>query len=499
MKTQIIPLETHDDVISIRDKMSWAKTPRILLVWPASGHVDVRPLDLTLLRRHAISLGAELGLVTHDAEIRAAAQQINLPTFSKPAQAQRKIWPLHISVHPGRRAPRLDLRSTRAELPNRELFEDFNQSALARLIVFTIGVLAVLLVPLFFIPSAEIRLTAPTRPQSVEIAISAEPTVETVSLTGVIPARLQTFTVELTDSTSSTGQVPVPNQAAEGMLRFTNLSALAVDVPVGTVVLTLSDSSAPVRFATIEATQVSPGAGSMAYARARALLPGSLGNLLPGALTAFEGPLGLSLRVTNLAEMRGGADLPTAAPVDADLQLLRARLLKATEAQARLQLSSQFKPGDVVFPASFAFSKLVEESFTPAIGQPGGKLTLTLRAEFQVRYAALADLNQLAGSVLDTSMPLQYRVVDDSLRVRSVSPLFGGQNGLTRWRIRATRTLRAQIDPAQVVTIAQGKTAQHAGNLLRETFGLEASPEISIQPFFWPWLPSLPVRIKVAG
>ena len=98
MKTQLIQLESHDDIISIRDKMSWAKTPRILLVWPRKGRVGVRPFDLVLLRRHAESLGAELGLVTHDAEIRAAARPMALPVFSKTGHAQRKPWPLRESV-----------------------------------------------------------------------------------------------------------------------------------------------------------------------------------------------------------------------------------------------------------------------------------------------------------------------------------------------------------------------------------------------------------------
>jgi hypothetical protein len=64
MKTQLIPLESHDDLISIRDRMSWAKTPRILLVWPKSERIPLRPLDLKVLQRHATSLGAQLGLVT---------------------------------------------------------------------------------------------------------------------------------------------------------------------------------------------------------------------------------------------------------------------------------------------------------------------------------------------------------------------------------------------------------------------------------------------------
>ena len=497
MKTQLIPLESHDDIISIRDKMSWAKTPRILLVWPSGGQVDVRPLDLTLLRRHATSLGAELGLVTRNAEIRAAARRIDLPVFSKPAQAQRKTWPLRISAHAGRRAPRLDLRSVRAALPNRELFDDFRESTLARLIVFSMGVLAVLFLPLFFIPSAEISLTAPTRPQSVEIDVSAEPAAEQVSLTGVIPSHLLSYNVELTDSIAATGQAGIPNQAADGMLRFTNVSAPAVDVPEGTVVLPLS--APPVLFATVEAARVAPGAGSTAYARARALSPGTIGDLPPGSLTAFEGSLGLSLRVTNPAGTRGGADLPTVAPIEADRQTLHDRLLKSLETLGRQRLAAQFQPGDVVFPTSFGFSRLVQETYTPAIGQPGSKLTLTLRAEFHAYYAAAADLQQLAGSVLDTSLPPGYDPVAKSLNISPVSVLFGDTDGLTHWRIHASRTLRARIEPAQVISIVQGKTVQRAGTLLRETFGLESAPQIRIRPFFWPWLPALPLQIKVTG
>ena len=120
MKTQLVHLESHDDLISIRDKMAWAKTPRILLVWPRSERVDVRPLDLQLLRRHARSLGSELGLVTHDAEIRAAARQMKLAVFSTAGEAQRKPWPARAARRPGRRFARLNLRAIRARLPHPE-------------------------------------------------------------------------------------------------------------------------------------------------------------------------------------------------------------------------------------------------------------------------------------------------------------------------------------------------------------------------------------------
>jgi len=55
MKTQIITLESHDDLISVRDRLSWAKTPRILLVAPKYVQVNLRQVDLKVLQRHADS------------------------------------------------------------------------------------------------------------------------------------------------------------------------------------------------------------------------------------------------------------------------------------------------------------------------------------------------------------------------------------------------------------------------------------------------------------
>src|SRR5512140_384714 len=92
MKPQVIQLEVHDDVISIRDKMAWAKTDRILLVLPRKGRLRMRPLDLRLLRRHAVSLGAELALVTRSLELRRPAREEGIPSFGVVSRAQRRKW-----------------------------------------------------------------------------------------------------------------------------------------------------------------------------------------------------------------------------------------------------------------------------------------------------------------------------------------------------------------------------------------------------------------------
>src|SRR3990172_2913300 len=94
LKTQIITLESHDDLISVRDKLSWAKTPRILLVWPKYEKVALRLLDLKVLQRHADSLGAQLGLVTRRAKVRRDAESLGIPVFISTISAQRELWPL---------------------------------------------------------------------------------------------------------------------------------------------------------------------------------------------------------------------------------------------------------------------------------------------------------------------------------------------------------------------------------------------------------------------
>src|SRR5512140_3206409 len=92
MKTQIIALEAHDDFISVRDRMSWAKSPRILLVWPKFEKITLRGADLRILQQHASTLGAEMGVITRRRDVRRDAERFGIPVFGSAAAAQREAW-----------------------------------------------------------------------------------------------------------------------------------------------------------------------------------------------------------------------------------------------------------------------------------------------------------------------------------------------------------------------------------------------------------------------
>ena len=92
MKTQIILLEPHDDTISVKDKMEWSQTGRVVLVWPARAQLMDRRLDLVLLQRHSGFLGVQIALVTSDPEVRFNAGQLEIPVFRSVRKAQTGRW-----------------------------------------------------------------------------------------------------------------------------------------------------------------------------------------------------------------------------------------------------------------------------------------------------------------------------------------------------------------------------------------------------------------------
>ncbi len=82
MKTLTLHLESHDDVASTIDKISWGKARRFVLVWPKHNRLMRSRLDLVLIQRHCTRLGAQLGIITQDADVEEDAKQLGIPVFS---------------------------------------------------------------------------------------------------------------------------------------------------------------------------------------------------------------------------------------------------------------------------------------------------------------------------------------------------------------------------------------------------------------------------------
>ena len=491
MKTQIITLESHDDLISVRDRMSWAKTPRILLVWPKYEKVTLRQVDLKVLQRHALSLGAQLGLVTRARRVRQDAEALKIPVFESTGQAQRLAWPKIRRRRWLQHAPRKDLREQREQVLAKE--EAWRVHPATRVGAFLLGVASVLFLVALFIPRAQVVLHPQSKTQSVVLPVIAGSSVESVFITGSIPAREKRVLVEGTQTVVVTGQGVTPQSKAKGSVTFRNLTQQAVTIPLGTVVRTVDN----LRFETTRAGEAPAGVDEIVELPVEAVESGRSGNVEVETIVVVEGRLGLSLSVTNAEALSGGRETSSVQASDADRERAKNALMENLESDALTRLAEELNAGDVLFEDTFAVSQIVSEVYDPPAGAAGTRLTLTMQVEFLTLYADASDLTQLASLALNASIPSGFAAVSEELTVKPVTEPILNDDGFTRWTIRAERRVVQSVSPAQVTQMIQGISSRRAQSLLESSLPLEDAPEINLSPSWWPWVPIVPFRISV--
>ena len=491
MKTQIITLESHDDLISVRDRMSWAKTPRILLVWPRYEKITLRQVDLKVLQRHAASLGAQLGLVTRARRVRADAEALRIPVFESTGQAQRLAWPKPRRRKWTQRPPRKDLREQREQVFVKE--EEWRVHPVTRIGAFLLGVLSVLVLVALFIPRADVILHPQSKMQSLVLPVIAGPSVESVFITGSIPAREKRVIVEGTQSVVVTGEGVTPQSKARGVVTFRNLTQQAVTIPAGTVVRTADN----LRFATIRGGEVAAGVDETIELPVEALESGRAGNVEAETIVILEGRLGLSLSIINPEPLTGGREIPSVQASDRDRARAKNVLMETLEDEASARLADEMKAGDVLFEDTFAVSQIISEVYDPPAGAAGTKLTLTMQVEFSTLYASAADLTELAGLALNASIPSRFAVTSDGLSLKPVTEPILNDDGFIRWTVRAERRIVQQISTMHVTQMIQGIRPAQAKTLLENSLPLRNAPDVKLSPSWWPWVPIVPFRISV--
>jgi len=494
MKTQVVHLELHDDVVSVRDKISWAKTARILLVWPSRKRILERPLDLLLLQRHATSLGAQLGLVTRSAEIRRAAGELGIPFFATIAEAQSRPWQNQASrSEPAPRGPRPDLLELRAEVhPPQPAWQ---AHPAARLTFFTLGVLAVIAVVLLFIPSATISLDPKLEAQELTLQVRASQNVTSVNVAGSLPAREISVVVEGSQSAPATGQASVSDKPAQGVARFRNLTTVVVGIPAGTVIRTMAEPA--VKFLTTQDGVLAAGVNQTIDIPIRAVEPGLEGNLAADTLIAIHGDIGAELAVTNPEPTSGGTERAVPMPSADDRAHLVTALLAELRQQALDQLANQLSIGDLLFPDTLVVNKTLEETYQPEEGQPGGVLTLTVKVEFSTQYAQASDLTTLAEAALDAGLTKDMLPMAGTMSVEITGKPASRADGITAFEIHASRELKPDINFSSVARAVQGMSPSEAGQQLESMLPLASPPQIELVPSWWPWLPFLQFRIVI--
>ncbi len=494
MKTQIIQLNKNDDIVSVRDKMSWCQTGRILLVWPALGRVLNRQLDLILAKRYATTLGTELALATHDDEVRFYAQDVGIPVFTDTRQAQEQAWGMNhhkqIDHQPRAQIRGLDnlRKSVRSQTPA------WLEQPAARIACLGVCLLALLALAIFILPGANVTLSPREEVQSIELDLIADPSATTINLsTGSLPTYSQEVIVEGVDSITATGTMAIPDKPASGIIKFTNRSKMAITLPASTVVTTLGSDR--VRFETTSLLDTVIKPGKSVLMETQAIKPGSSGNLPPNSLVAIESDLGLELAVTNPEATRGGLDASVPTPTAQDLQTLHEQLTTSLLQQALIETQSKLPVEDTLVGPSATISEVVDESYNPATGVPAEQVELTLRLKVIAQVVSGEVLHDMVTPILNADIPDGYTPVMNTLVVIPVTTPTVGSDGKAYWTVNASQKLQADIPTNLAVESIQGVTAKEAVKRLSESLPLAEPANIVLMPTWWPRLPLLAMRI----
>ena len=493
MKTQIITLESHDDLISVRDKLSWAKTPRILLVWPKYAKVTLRILDLKVLQRHADSLGAQLGLVTRRAKVRRDAESLGIPVFASTTTAQRELWPDPVPRSTRTpKPPRRDLREIRDAVYQKE--PAWRTSLLGRVLTFTVGVMAFVTVAGLFVPRAALTLYPETQVQSIVIPVAASEATASISLAGGVPALTLSVTEQAEQSLAIVSEISVPKSKAKGVVQFTNLSQNELSIPAGTVVATAAE--VPVKFTTLEDATLAAGIDEVVEIPIEAQQAGTDGNVPNDAVIVVEGPLGLTVSVTNPEPVTGGVISQVTGANDDDRARLREVMLENLRRMAETELRSKIGPADVLLVDTLEIKQVLSEAFDPPAGQPGKTLVLNMQVEFSARYVSDDAMRELSLATLNaagqdgfvsTSAP-DYKVITEPSTDNS---------GISHFELMVTRTLLREVDEMRVFSIVRGGKPDLMKAELASALSLRRSPDILLTPSWWPWMPLIPFNISV--
>src|SRR5258708_4721461 len=245
MKLQIIQLEPYDDVVSIRDRLSFVSTERVLLVWPRRGEILKRKLDLLLIQREAARQGARLALITGDPAVLDHAAELNISTFESIKASQRGKWKRPRSKvfvdrtdRPEDAPDAYELRELTSRLRPVSLERAQLQRSIRRAAAVALGIF-LLIVIVLFVPSAQVTIPPAQAQINTTVKLIADPSLAQVNVeSGHIPATILKTDVTTQATIPSTGSSNVPNTLASGTVIFTNNTDKPVFIPSGTEVST---------------------------------------------------------------------------------------------------------------------------------------------------------------------------------------------------------------------------------------------------------------------
>jgi hypothetical protein len=497
---QIFELHEHEDVHSIRDRIEYAQSKRVLLVIPPYSNVLRKRIDLQLIQRCAQERRVEIALVTRDGDLRAFAHELEIPVFGDVEAGQRRQrWHKHDDLFGPYRPPdREEAHRAAQDRDARMLRSELRQRLwlIARAALLAIVTVAVIVTAIAVVPSAELYLVPQSQRVVANATVIVDPDLDVVDVAGARAPARSTFTEVRGEITiPTTGKKELPSSRATGVVFFVNQLNIPTRVSQGTVVRTSAGAQA-IRFVVTSNVEIPGGIGAQAQAPIEAVEVGAQGNVPANFINEIEGVGALALRVSNPEPTRNGGNREVAAAAPEDLNTARNLLLAQLKEQALAEMAADLADTEFLLASSVQTDIIIDATYDKEVTEEGPDLTLQMRAQFSALVVDSEDANAIVFEVLRVQSPIAYDLLGDGLAFQRSSETPIGESGQYQFEMQATGFAAAELDVNSAREEIAGKPIAAAIAILEQRLPLQRPPSITVFPDWFPLVPLLPVRIN---
>lgn len=509
-KPTYLQLEAGEDIPAIRDRLSFIRGQRVLLIWPEEGTALTRKLDLVLVQREAKRRVVQLALVTHDPLVIQHAAELGISTFETIKEAENGRWKrgrtrVFIQRHhkPEESPDPEELMpvASRVRKPRKAL--PTGLALLLRLTVLSIVLGTILGTAYVVLPSAEVSLTMAQQVLTVDTIVTADSSATDIDVeNGIIPATRVEITVETSRSIATTGTEAGTNSRAIGIITVSNNSDSPVTLAEGTRVST--STAQPIIFET-SAEALIPANGSLERIPIVAAVEfaGEIGNVPESTINTFVDNTNPNLTVRNLLPTTGGRNQSNTivSPEDMDslMNMTKGELqsIAYSDLEARKTEYQTIILETLHIPDEELRADWIE--FSHDLGDVSDTLTLSMRAI--VRAFVIDDrlAQQVVFAQISRQRPVNMTINPESFLYRRGSIVAIDFTGSTSFNAAGEAIATAQLDVLRLQNDLTGRSIEDAQRLIAATVELELGnqPRIQVWPEWFAQMPFLPVRIHI--
>jgi hypothetical protein len=514
IKPEYIQLEAGEDIPSVRDRLSFIRGKRVLVIWPETGTTLTRKLDLVFLQREARRRVIQLALVTHDPQVIIHAKELGISTFETIKQAEANKWKRgrtrvfvqrHHKPEDEPDPEELMQVASRVRNPRKRMSDALRRILQLVVAVIVFGVIGAAI--FVAAPSAQINLTLAQETVDVEVSITANPDPSVVDVdidNGIIPATVLRATVQTVQTIETGGQAQGEDSRAAGVVTFTNQTPRAVEIPANTQVST--SAGTPIRFRTTAAASLPGEVGARVEVAIEAVpeFAGSIGNVDEGLINIVVGTLGEQVTVRNLQPTTRGTSQTFAVVTQDDYDRLMGIVRAQLQSRALDEMEANFSSDTQVIVAETVHipeHNLRSDwiTYSHELGAFSETLTLDMQAVVEALVIDDRFARQIVFARLSAAKPASLVLQPDSFTYTRSAIISTNADGSTTFIASGSALATAQIDTFEIQQTLAGKPLGDAQNILTNMVELapNTSPEIKIFPS-WLWqMPLLPVRISI--